>query len=263
MKDNENRYFPEEIEFEDPLEQEDEIYPQKSKRFYLAIVALIILLSFIIWSFPQIGLLFADFSFLTQHQYLKDEEIVQNSLPAIVSIEAKREGNLNNARGTGFNMGTEGFILTNYHVVENSRSLKIEFPDGQVFFSDTYEQIGDADMAVIRLGQNNLPYLSLELQERVEPRDEIIVIGNPLGYKQVSVKGQVESYHQFRDYEILEINAPIRKGSSGSPVLNHNGKATGIVFAYRVYELEDENQYRALAIPLKDFAADIKEVLNN
>lgn len=244
-------------------EPDDENYPKSKKRLFLAIIAGIILITFVIWSFPHIGIIFSDLSFLKQNQQLKDEEIVQNSLPSIVSIEVKGEGNINNRKGTGFNISSGGLILTNYHVVEESSSIKVIFPDGQYFFSDDYKQIANADIAIIKLTAQGLPYLSLDLQQIIKPEDLVTVIGNPLGYKQISVQGNVGSHYKFEDYQIFEIKAPIKKGSSGSPVLNSSGDVVGIVFAHGDFELDGKIEYRALAIPLKGFADEIQSAIND
>lgn len=262
MKYNDNDYPGTEADYEFD-ELDDVNYPPKKKRIYLALIAFIILVTFIIWSFPQFGILFSDLSFLKQNQQLKEEEIVRNSLPSIVSVEVKGAGNIHNKNGTGFNISAGGLILTNYHVVEASSSIKVIFPDGQKFFSDDYKQIADADIAIINLTAQGLPFLTLDLQQITKPEDLVTVIGNPLGYKQVSVQGNVGSHYKFKDYHIFEIKAPVKKGSSGSPVLNSSGDVVGIIFAHRDFELDGKIEYRALAIPLKGFADEIQGIIND
>ncbi len=260
MQDKHKDYFSDEEAAKFDFNESDAgEYPPNNKSIILAIIAGIMLITFVIWSFPQIGIFFSDLSFLQQNQQLRDEEIVQNSLAAIVSIEAKGEGNRQNKKGTGFNIAAGGLILTNHHVVEESSNIKVVFADGQSYYSNNFKQIGNADIAIIRLTENNLPYLTVELREKIEADDLVTVIGNPLGYKQISVQGSVGSHYIFADYNIFEIKAPVKKGSSGSPVLNSSGDVVGIVFAHRDFELDGKMEYRALAIPLKSFVEEIEQ----
>lgn len=240
----------------------DEYQPPRSRKIFISLTAVVILFAFIIWSFPQLGVLFSDLSFLSQNKQLQEEAIVQQSKPAIVSVEVKGERGFTNKNGTGFNIASSGLILTNYHVVQNASSINVVFSDGQSYFTDDYWQVADADLAVIRLDLQELPYLELELQER--PPDQILtIIGDPLGYKQIAVQGRLGSYYQYNNYTIFEINAPIKKGSSGSPVLNTNGQAVGIIFALRDLPADQGTEYHALAIPLLQFSDEITDLINS
>lgn len=243
------------------VEEENEYQPPRLKRKLLSLTALVILVAFIIWSFPQLGVFFSDLSFLAQNKQLKEEKIVEQSIPAIVSVEAKGEGNVNK-NGTGFNIAPEGLILTNYHVVQNASSIKVIFPDGKSFYSNDVRQISNADIVVIRLNSQDLPSLPLELQKI--PDDELLftIIGNPLGYKQIAVRGRLGSYYKYNDYFIVEIQASVKKGSSGSPVINSEGRAVGIIFAHRDIETDEATEYHALAIPLYQFASEIAVLMN-
>ena len=256
MKDEKYSCFHEQEHFH---AEEDEYAPRRPNRIFLALIAFVILIAFMLWSFPQIGIFFSDLSFLAQNQQLREEEIVMNSLPAIVSVEVKgAEGK--NKNGTGFNIAAEGLILTNYHVIEGGSSIKIIFPDGQSYFSNEYRRISQADIAVIKLKQSELPYLPLELQEIAADEILLTIIGNPLGYKQIPVQGKIGSYYKYNDYTILEINAPVKPGSSGSPVINSNGRIVGIVFAHRDLQQDGSAEYHALAIPLHQFGEEIKSM---
>lgn len=262
MKEHDNDHGFNEEDFDwDLAEEKIEYQSPLLRKALLSIVALLILVSFIIWSFPHLGILFSDLSFLAQNRHLQEEEIVQMSKPAIVSIEVKSSSGFDDKRGTGFNIAPDGIILTNNHVVQNAVSIKIIFPDGKSFYSDDYIQIADADIAVIQLqDQQELPYLELE-KEKVTTEQTLTIIGDPLGYKQIAVQGEIGKFYKYHDYIIFEINAPIKKGNSGSPVLNSDGKVLGIVFAHRDLTTDEEFEYHALAIPLIQFSDDIADLL--
>ncbi|HNX28702.1 MAG TPA: serine protease [Syntrophomonadaceae bacterium] len=259
MKYDDKNHFSDNEDFDSAFNEEKEeveYSPPRARKIILTFTAFIILVAFVVWSFPQLGIFFSDMSFLAQNQQLKEEAIVQNSLPAIVSVESKGEGNVNK-NGTGFNIAPKGLILTNYHVVEGAVSINIVFPDGKSFYSNDFKQIANADIVVISLNSSDLPYLPMELQEISSEELLFTIIGNPLGYKQVAVQGNIGSYYNYNDYFIFEINAPVKKGSSGSPVINTEGSAVGIVFAHRDIENNGATEYHALAIPLNQFAGEL------
>ncbi|HPF43969.1 MAG TPA: serine protease [Syntrophomonadaceae bacterium] len=258
--DDDQRSEEESIFFED-VEEENEYQPQRWKRKLLSLTALVILIAFIIWSFPQLGVIFSDLSFLAQNKQLKEEDIVKQSIPAIVSVEAKGEEG-KNKNGTGFNITETGLIVTNYHVVQNADSIKVIFPDGKSFYSNDVKQISNADIVLISLNSQDLPCLPLELQKISDDELLFTIIGNPLGYKQIAVRGNIGSYYKYNDYIIFEIQAPVKKGSSGSPVINSQGRAVGIVFAHRDTANEEEIEYSALAIPLYQFASEIAVLMD-
>ncbi len=257
--DDDQRSEEENIVWAD-VEEENEYQPPRLKRKLLSLTALVILVAFIIWSFPQFGVFFSDLSFLTQNKQLKEEEIVKQSIPAIVSVEAKGEEG-KNKNGTGFNIAADGLIVTNFHVVQNASSIKVIFPDGKSFYSNDVKQINDADIVIIKLNSQDLPCLPLELQKIRDDELLFTIIGNPLGYRQIAVRGRLGSYYQYNDYFIFEIQAPVKKGSSGSPVINAEGHAVGIVFAHRDIETDEATEYHALAIPLYQFASQITTIM--
>lgn len=241
--------------------EKDELYPRSGKRFYLPLIASIILISFVVWSFPQLGIFFVDFSFMEQNDQLKNTGIVKSNISAVVSVEsANKDGGVN--AGTGFNIAPEGLILTNYHVVENSQSIKIEFSDGNSYFSNNFKQIGLTDMAMVRLNASDLPSLPLGLQHDVATGDEITIIGNPLGFRQLSVRGEVVAFYEFGDHIIFVINALVSHGNSGSPAINSQGQAVGIVFARMLQVSDGKDQYQAVAIPLAYYAEEIMKELD-
>ena len=258
--DNENGFNEEDFDW-DSVDEKIEYRSPLLRRALLSIVALLILVSFIIWSFPQLGILFSDLSFLAQNKHLQEEEIVQASKPAIVSIEVTGDKGFAGKKGTGFNIAPAGVILTNHHVVQDASSIKITFSDGRSFYKDHYTQISDADIAVIQLDEQELPCLQLE--SHLEASDQTLtIIGDPLGYRQIAVQGSIGGFYKYNDYTIFEINAPIKKGNSGSPVLNPEGKVLGIIFAHRDLTTDEQIEYRALAIPLQQFSAEIAEFLS-
>ena len=86
-----------------------------------------------------------------------------NSRPAIVGIQVMKSGAISGSAsyGTGFNIHPQGLIITNRHVVEDAQSVQITFYENKEIISDAIEIVEGVDLAIIRLEDNDLPYLPL------------------------------------------------------------------------------------------------------
>ncbi|NMC26730.1 MAG: trypsin-like peptidase domain-containing protein [Syntrophomonadaceae bacterium] len=101
------------------------------------------------------------------------------------------------------------------------------------FFAAGYKEIPGYDLAVIILEAQGLPHLQLESTLPANTGDIVTVIGNPLGLSQISQRGTVGAFHRTKSNAspVFELEFPISQGSSGSPVINTQGRVVGIVFA--------------------------------
>lgn len=253
-------------EFED---EEEEHIPRKLPAF-LRLAALLVLLAFLGISLPNIPDLWTDrFEFLQQNQSLQCLDVVKESRPAVVALECREDfAKGTEVRiGTGFIIHPTGIILTNQHVVEGSRPIKITLEDGRSYITSQVEQLGEADAAVLFIpGQKSdlkLPYLELELDREVAPAEMVTFIGNPMGIERVASQGEVGQYYLHNDSVIFDIKIPTRGGSSGSPVLDSKGKVVGIVFAITQENEKDKDAGRTLAIPMHTLSDQLSDVLKD
>jgi len=236
---------------------EDDIKNRNNSGCFVKTVALLILLAFIVFSVPNFSYLFSNkLSFLDQNKSLTEDAIVQKCQPAVVNIEATDiNGPLNTVvrHGTGFNISPTGTIVTNQHVVANADAITITFGDGRKYYSNKYEEIPGADVAVIRLAADNLPAISPDFKFQAQTGDIVTIIGNPLGFEKISQRGEVGRYHKIADSNslVFDIKLPVEPGSSGSPVINDQGQVIGIVFASTTVEVDGQSEPRALAFPVR------------
>lgn len=235
---------------------EDDIKDRNSGCF-VKIIALLILLAFIVFSVPNFPYLFSNkLSFLDQNKSLTEDAIVQKCQPAVVNIEVTDiNGPLNTVvrHGTGFNISKAGTIVTNQHVVANADTITITFGDGKKYYSNKYEEIPDADVAVIRLAADNLPAIPPNFKSQAQTGDIVTIIGNPLGFERISQRGAVGQYHKIANSNslVFDIKLPVNPGSSGSPVINDQGQVIGIVFASTTIDVDGQSEPRALAFPVQ------------
>ena len=260
--DNNGNYFDE--------NQEDMIEDSKYQKRHPAyrILAIILLLAFIAVAIPQISLLFTDkLDFLQSRVDLQDSPELQQAASAVVSLEAYKEDQYNHLsrRGTGFNISDTGLIITNQHIVENSRSVKIEFENGTILYSQDIQFIANADVALIKLHAQSLPCVSLYSETVPEPGSIVSVIGNPLGLKQVILQGSVIGYYNLEKtpIPIMLLDIDCQPGNSGSPVINEQGQVVGVVYAVTATEEDGKTRNSTLAYPLyylRDYMNDHEEM---
>lgn len=137
------------------------------------------------------------------------------------------------ARGSGFVISRDGYILTNNHVVGDAVKVTVSLDDGQKHAAKIIGADPETDVAVIKIDKENLPYVELADSDALEVGEWVIAIGNPFGLSHtvtagiVSAKGR--SGMRIANYEdFIQTDAAINFGNSGGPLLNLDGRAVGI-----------------------------------
>jgi hypothetical protein len=139
------------------------------------------------------------------------------------------------AQGTGFVIGNDGAILTNYHVVAEGSSAVVKFPDGAFCVVDGVLASDKArDIAVIKIHGQNFRTVPLGDSDQVQVGEDVVAIGNPLSLESTVSNGIVSGIRTFKEEggKFLQITAPISPGSSGGPLFNMAGEVVGITTLY-------------------------------
>ncbi|UCG56995.1 MAG: Do family serine endopeptidase [Phycisphaerales bacterium] len=137
------------------------------------------------------------------------------------------------AQGSGFIISTDGYILTNNHLVGEAEEITVRLADDRKFTAKLIGTDPESEVALVKIDADDLPVLKLADSDALEVGEWVIAIGNPFGLTHtvtagiVSAKGRsnigVASYEDF-----IQTDAAINFGNSGGPLLNLDGEAVGI-----------------------------------
>jgi S1-C subfamily serine protease len=140
--------------------------------------------------------------------------------------------------GSGFVLDKSGHIVTNFHVIEGASEVEVSVSNGEEMEAAIVGRDPSTDIAVLRVDAETRALSPLDLgnSDALEVGDEVVAIGNPLGYERtmtagiVSALGRViESPNQFAVIdEVIQTDAPINSGNSGGPLLNAAGQVVGV-----------------------------------
>jgi serine protease Do len=146
-----------------------------------------------------------------------------------------------NGMGTGIVLDPRGYILTNFHVVDDVQSLRIRLHDGTGYTARVIGTDKEADLALIKIEPAKpLPVIGFGTSSDLMVGESVIAIGNAYGYEhsvtdgRVSFKGRDVTLNKDMGYKgLIQTSAPINPGNSGGPLLNVMGEVVGVNVAIR------------------------------
>ncbi len=137
--------------------------------------------------------------------------------------------------GSGVIVRTDGFILTNNHVVEGAQQIQVELPDKRVLPAKLIGTDPDTDLAVIKIEGSDFPAVALGNSEALQVADVVLAIGNPFGVFGNTVtmgivsalgRTQIADGNPFESF--IQTDAAINQGNSGGALVNAQGELVGI-----------------------------------
>lgn len=149
------------------------------------------------------------------------------------------------AIGSGVVVDPSGYVMTNAHVVEGARRIRVVLPvpvsEGATLEPEGKRRIIEAklvgmhsetDLALLKVTANDLPFLPLETSTRVRQGQLVFAVGSPEGLQNTITMGVVSSVARQPDPNkgmvYIQTDAPINPGNSGGPLVDTNGRVVGI-----------------------------------
>lgn len=165
-------------------------------------------------------------------------------------------------RGTGSGViyRSDGYILTNYHVVGEADKIKVTLNDKRVFDGKVVGRDKYTDLALVKIDAQNLPAATLGTSKDLRAGDWAIAIGSPLGLDHTVTLGIISALGRSlgelnNNVELIQTDAAINPGNSGGPLLNIRGQVIGLDVAIR-----GDAQNIGFAIPI-DVAKEVAQQL--
>ncbi len=177
-------------------------------------------------------------------------------------------------QGSGFVISSEGYILTNCHVVQGADSLKVTLQNGDEVDAELIGKDAFMDIAVLKVAHQGLKALKFGDSDSIRVGEYVVAVGNPLGRelegtvtmgiisaraRSINIDGQTNTY--------IQTDAAINFGNSGGPLLNMSGEVIGINTAksitagYDEYGRSISAEGLGFALPINDVKGIVEELI--
>jgi serine protease Do len=134
--------------------------------------------------------------------------------------------------GSGVIVSTDGYVLTNNHVVNGADVIKITLADGRELTAKVVGTDPQSDIAVVKVDAKDLPAITFSDSDKLEVGDRVLAIGNPFGIGQTVTSGMVSGLGRATmglDYEdFIQTDAAINPGNSGGALVDVQGRLVGV-----------------------------------
>lgn len=206
-------------------------------------------------------------------------DVVKAAAPAVVNIEATTASSAGfesmrhfpwyqpqqeeTVSGTGFIIKSNGYILTNQHVIDGAHSIKVKVEGKNTeYYATVVKEDYDLDLAVLKIQASGLAAIILGDSDAMQSGDGVIAIGNPLGLDHtvttgvVSAKGRPVAIEDREYKNLIQTDAAINPGNSGGPLLNMQGQVIAINTA-----VSTDAQGIGFAIPINTAKSVLEDII--
>ncbi|QCP51182.1 Do family serine endopeptidase [Trinickia violacea] len=166
--------------------------------------------------------------------------------------------------GSGVIVSSEGYILTNQHVVDGAQKIEISLADGRTTDAKVIGVDPETDLAVLKVNLTNLPTITLGRMDQARVGDVVLAIGNPFGVGQTVTMGIISALgrnhlgiNTFENF--IQTDAPINPGNSGGALVDANGNLLGINTA--IYSRSGGSLGIGFAIPVSTARSVLESII--
>ena len=196
---------------------------------------------------------------------LTTPQVIQNVLPSVVGVNV--ETMMGAGSGSGIIFSSDGYIVTNQHVIDGAMGIKVKLSDATEYDATIVGQDARTDLAVIKINAQNLPAATIGDSDQLVQGEGVLVIGNPLGEtlsgsstqgiisalgREIEIEGKIMHY--------IQTDAAINPGNSGGALVNQAGQVVGVTSA-KISETSAEGL--GFAIPINEAIPVIEDLINN
>ena len=195
-------------------------------------------------------------------------QVYAKNVQAVVAIHSQYSNGI--GAGSGFILSEDGYVVTNYHVIEGANQVAVVTHNGKSSLAEVIGYDAGNDVALLKIDGKNLPFVTLGSSDALSVGDCVAAIGNPLGELTSTLTvGYISAKDRVVDTDgtvinMLQTDAAINSGNSGGPLFDMNGKVIGIITAKYSGNSGSGATIEGLgfAIPIDDVAgmiSDLKE----
>ncbi|HIF73628.1 MAG TPA: trypsin-like serine protease [Porticoccaceae bacterium] len=204
-------------------------------------------------------------------------EIFKSVSPSVVNITNSRlvrsfysfnPQEVPQGSGTGFVWNKEGYIVTNYHVVQQADRVTVTLQDGTSYSASAVGVDPDKDLAVLRIDAPDAELVAVQPGDssQLEVGRKVIAIGNPFGFDTTMTVGvvsalgrEIDSVSRRKIRDVIQTDAAINPGNSGGPLLNSLGQLVGVNTA--IYSPSGASSGIGFAIPVNTVKRIVPELI--
>ena len=194
---------------------------------------------------------------------MQNISVYEAASPSVVEVYAS--SSISSASGCGVVVSSDGYIVTNTHVVGSGDGLSVRLIDGSVHDAALVGSDPITDIAVVKVDSDGLVPLPLSSAKGLVVGQKVIAIGSPYGYSWSQSVGTVSALDRTVTSSsgitlsgLIQTDASINPGNSGGPLLNARGEMVGLVSA--IYSTSGSAQGLGFAIPV-DTVVDVASSL--
>ncbi|UCV11004.1 Do family serine endopeptidase [Dechloromonas denitrificans] len=172
----------------------------------------------------------------------------------------------NSGLGSGVIVSANGYILTNYHVIEAADDIQVSLNDGHTYKARVVGSDPESDLAILQIKADKLPAITFGQMDSLRVGDVVLAIGNPFGVGQTVTMGIVSalgrSHLGINTFEnFIQTDAAINPGNSGGALVDVNGNLVGINTA--IYSRTGGSHGIGFAIPVSSAKSIMEQIIQN
>jgi S1-C subfamily serine protease len=156
--------------------------------------------------------------------------------PAVLRVETRGPNSRPGGVGSGVVIAPDGLVLTNCHVVEGAKEVRLQDAEGRVMEARRLGEDPDTDLALLRAGSaRDLPHAALGDSKKLRRGQLVVAIGNPLGFESTVTAGVISALGRSLRArngrlieDVIQTDAALNPGNSGGPLVSSRGQVIGI-----------------------------------